>query len=155
MRARCNVGKPTPVCNGDARPRAIHPVPAHALSAEERQQILRIANEPRFAPLPPLASCPRWRTKGVYIASESGFNRVLRAYGQTRHRGRAKAPRRVRPPTTGPRQARTWEMSFLPTQVLGVWCYLYFIRNRVAMDAWSKATLWWSMCPLRDKWART
>ena len=69
--------------------------------------------------------------EGVYIASESSFGRVLRAHGQTRHRGRAKAPWRVRPPTThvatGPRQVWTWDMSFLPTQVLGVWCYLYFI----------------------------
>jgi len=119
--------------DGDARPRAIRPAPAHALSAEEREQILRIANEPRFAALPPARIVPMLADEGIYIASESSFSRVLRAHGQTRHRGRAKAPRRVRPPTThvatGPRQVWTWDMSFLPTQVLGVWCYLYFILD--------------------------
>jgi len=109
------------------------PAPAHALSAEEREQILRIANEPRFAALPPARIVPMLADEGVYIASESSFSRVLRANGQTRHRGRAKAPRRVRPPTThvatGPRQVWTWDMSYLPTRVRGVWCYLYFILD--------------------------
>lgn len=94
--------------DGDARPQAVRPLPAHALSAQEREQILRLANEPRFADLPPARIVPTMADEGVYIASESSFSRVLRAHGQTRHRGRAKAPRRVRPPTThvatGPRQ---------------------------------------------------
>ena len=85
---------------GDQRPEAVHPVPQHALSQEERAQILRIANEPRFAELPPARIVPMLADEGVYLASESSFSRVLRAHGQTRHRGRAKAPRRVRPPST-------------------------------------------------------
>jgi len=32
--------------------------------------------------------------EGVYSASEFSFNRVLRAHGQFRHRGRAKTPQR-------------------------------------------------------------
>jgi putative transposase len=119
--------------NGDARPRAVRPVPAHALSPEERERILQVANEPRFAALPPARIVPMLAAEGVYIASESSFSRVLRAHGQTRHRGRAKAPRRVRPPTThvatGPRQVLTWDMTYLPTQVRGVWCYLYLILD--------------------------
>jgi len=119
--------------DGDARPRAVRPVPAHALSSQEREQILAIANEMRFAALPPARIVPALADEGVYIASESSFSRVLRAHGQTRHRGRAKAPRRVRPPTThiatGPRQVWTWDMTFLPTQVLGVWCYMYLILD--------------------------
>lgn len=38
--------------------------------------------------------------EGVYLASESSFTCVLRAHVQTAHRGRAKAPMTVRPPTT-------------------------------------------------------
>ena len=119
--------------DGDGRPRALRPLPAHTLSAQEREQILRIANEPRFAALPPARIVPTLADEGVYIASESSFSRVLRAHGQTRHRGRARTPRRVRPPTThiatAPRQVWTWDMSFLPTQVAGVWCYLYLILD--------------------------
>ncbi len=32
---------------GDRRPEAVRPAPEHALSQEEREQILRIVNEPR------------------------------------------------------------------------------------------------------------
>ena len=62
---------------GDARPRAVRPVPAHALSAQERERILQVANEPRFAALPPARIVPMLADEGVYIASESSFSRVL------------------------------------------------------------------------------
>ena len=84
----------------DRQPQAIRPVPAHALSEAEREEILRIANEPRFAELPPARIVPMLADEGVYLASESSFSRVLRAHGQTRHRGRAKASQRTRPPST-------------------------------------------------------
>ncbi len=70
--------------HGDRRPQAVRPAPAHALSEAERQQILRTANEPRFAELPPARIMPLLADEGVYVASESSFNRVLRAHGQTR-----------------------------------------------------------------------
>ena len=71
---------------GDGRPHAVKPLPAHALSIQERQQILRIANEPRFAELPPARIVPMLADEGTYIASESSFSRVLRTHGQARHR---------------------------------------------------------------------
>lgn len=77
---------------GDRRPQASRPLPSHALTAEERAQILAVANEPRFAALPPARIVPMLADEGVYIASESSFHRVLRAHGQTRHRGRSRAP---------------------------------------------------------------
>lgn len=38
---------------GDGRPAAQRPVPAHALSPAERAEVLRVANEVRFADVPP------------------------------------------------------------------------------------------------------
>jgi putative transposase len=118
---------------GDGRPHAVRPVPAHALSEIERAQIVRVANEPRFAELPPARIVPTLADEGVYIASESSFHRVLRAHGQTRHRGRAKAPRKSRPPTThvatAPREVWSWDMTFLPAQVAGRWFFLYLILD--------------------------
>ena len=71
--------------------------------------------------------------EGVYVASESSFSRVLRAHGQTRHRGRAKAPQRVRPPSThvatAPRQVFCWDMTYLPATAIGRWFYLYLILD--------------------------
>ena len=118
---------------GDRRPQAVRATPAHALSVEERQQILCVANEARFADMPAARIVPALADEGVYLASESSFHRVLRAHGQTRHRGRAKAPRQSRPPTThvatAPRQLWCWDMTFLPTQILGRWLYLYLILD--------------------------
>src|SRR5690606_22584682 len=118
---------------GDGRPAAVRPAPAHALNAAERKEILRVANEPRFADMPPARIVPALADEGVYIASESSFQRVLRAHGQARHRGRAKAPRKSRPPTThvatAPRQLWCWDMTFLPAAVIGRWFYLYLILD--------------------------
>jgi hypothetical protein len=60
---------------GDGRPQALRPMPAHALSVAEREQILRVANEPRFADMPPARIVPALADEGVYLASESSFQR--------------------------------------------------------------------------------
>ena len=121
------------LASGDGRADAVRPMPTHALTEVERAQVLSVANEPRFADMPPARIVPMLADEGVYIASESTFQRVLRAHGQTRHRGRAKPPRKSRPPTThvatAPRQLWCWDMTFLPAQVAGRWFYLYLILD--------------------------
>jgi putative transposase len=117
----------------DGRASAVRPVPGHALTAEERRAIVAVANEPRFADMPPARIVPALADEGVYLASESSFQRVLRARGQTAHRGRASAPRRYRAPTThvatAPREVWCWDMTYLPAQVAGRWFYLYLILD--------------------------
>lgn len=49
--------------SGDGRPQAVRPAPAHALSDRERAQIVSVANEPRFADLPPARIVPSWLTR--------------------------------------------------------------------------------------------
>lgn len=119
--------------SGDGRPAAVRPTPAHALTPAEREQILQVANEPRFADMPPARIVPMLADEGVYLASESSFQRVLRAHGQNQHRGRAKAPRKSRPPTTHiattPRQLWCWDMTYLPAEIVGRWFYLYLILD--------------------------
>jgi transposase InsO family protein len=119
--------------HADRRPCAIRPRPAHALCAQERERIVQIANEPRFAELPPARIVPMLADEGVYIASESSFHRVLKAQGQVRHRGRAKAPQRRRLPSThiatAPRQLWCWDMTYLASHVQGQWFYLYLILD--------------------------
>ncbi len=125
---------------GDGRPQAVRPIPSHALSQDERARLLAVANEPRFAAVPPARIVPMLADEGVYLASESSFTRVLRAQGQTAHRGRAKAPRAVRPPTThiaaAPRQVWCWDMTYLPAQVLGRWFHLYLILDLYSVCVW-------------------
>ena len=129
---------------GDGRPAAIRPTPAHALSALEREALLRVANEPRFADVPPARIVPMLADEGVYLASESSFARVLRAHGQSRRRGRAKAPNASKPPVThvatGPRQVWCWDMTYLPAKVAGRWFYLYMI-----LDLYSRKIVGWEV----------
>ena len=129
---------------GDGRPQAVRPIPSHALSSDERARLLAVANEPRFAAVPPARIVPMLADEGVYLASESSFTRVLRAQGQSAHRGRAKAPKAVRPPTThiaaAPRQVWCWDMTYLPAQVLGRWFHLYLI-----LDLYSRKIVGWEV----------
>ena len=129
---------------GDGRPLAVRLAPSHALSPDERAQLLSVANEPRFAAVPPARIVPMLADEGVYLASESSFARVLKAHGQSAHRGRAKAPRKVRPPTThlatAPREVWCWDMTYLPAVVLGRWFYLYLI-----LDLYSRKIVGWEV----------
>ena len=129
---------------GDGRAQAVRPTPGHALSLAERGHLLCVANEPRFAAVPPARIVPMLADEGVYLASESTFARVLREHGQASHRGRAKVPKRVRPPTTHiatqPRQVWCWDMTYLPATVLGRWFHLYLI-----LDLYSRKIVGWEV----------
>ena len=120
-------------CEGDGRPQAVRPTPSHALSPAERAQLLAVANEPRFAAVPPARIVPMLADEGIYLGSESSMARVLRAHGQNARRGRAKAPKASRPPTThiatAPGQVWCWDMTYLPAKVMGRWFYLYLILD--------------------------
>ena len=61
----------------DQRPLVKRPPPANKLTEEERQQILDTANEAAYQSLPPTQIVPDLADKGLYIASESSFYRVL------------------------------------------------------------------------------
>ena len=118
---------------GDGRPQAVHPTPSHALSPAERAALLAAANEPRFASVPPARIVPMLADEGVYLGSESSMVRVLREHGQNTRRGRAKAPKATRPPTThiatAPGQVWCWDMTYLPAKVMGRWFHLYLILD--------------------------
>ena len=118
---------------GDGRPQAVRPTPGHALSPEERAALLAVANEPRFASVPPARIVPMLADEGVYLGSESSMARVLKDHGQNARRGRAKAPKASRPPTThiatAPGQVWCWDMTYLPAQVMGRWFHLYLILD--------------------------
>ena len=129
---------------GDGRPLAVRATPSHALSPAERAAVLSAANEPRFADVPPARIVPALADEGIFLASESTFARVLRAHGQNARRGRAKAPRATRPPTThiarAPREVWCWDMTYLPANVLGRWFYLYLI-----LDLYSRKIVGWEV----------
>lgn len=117
----------------DQRPHAVRPAPANKLCEHERRAIIRVCNAPEYASLPPGQIVPRLADQGRYLASESTFYRVLRAENLQHHRGRARAPRPARQPTTHhavkPNTVWSWDISYLPGPVRGQFYYLYLIED--------------------------
>ena len=128
----------------DLRPLAERPRPANSLSEDERDQIVATCNAAEFASLPPSQIVPRLADRGTYIASESSFYRVLRQRGQNHRRGRVRAATRSKPPATfeakGPRQVWSWDITWLPGPVLGLFYYLYLIE-----DIFSRKIIGWEV----------
>jgi transposase InsO family protein len=129
---------------GDARPDAVRPEPSHKLSEAEREHIVRLCHEPRFADLPPSQIVPRLADEGRYVASESSFYRVLRAQGEQQRRGRAAKPVASEPSrhlATGPNTVWVWDITFLAcSKVVGKFFYLYAI-----LDLWSRKIVAWEV----------
>lgn len=117
--------------------------PANKLCEQERRQILDIANAPEFAPMAPSQIVPVLADRGLYIASESSFYRVLREANQLARRGKAKPPTRQRPTplqASAPNQLWSWDITYLATTLKGRFFYLYLI-----MDVFSRKIVGWEV----------
>jgi len=118
--------------SADSRTTSARPEPANKLSDDERGQILAVANSEEFASLPPSQIVPVLADRGVFIASESSFYRVLKAVSQQHHRGRAKKPSsRVLTShcATGPNQVWSWDITWLPAAIKGQYFYWYMVLD--------------------------
>ena len=118
--------------------------PKNKLTDCERQHILNVCNEPQYAHLPPNKIVPLLADKGVYIASEATFYRVLREAKQLAHRQASKPKRSIYKPkalvATKPNQIYCWDITYLPTTVKGVFYYLYLV-----MDVYSRKVVGWQV----------
>ena len=113
------------------------------LTAEERKMLLDTVNSYEYRDLSPCQIVPRLADKNIYIASESTMYRILREKKQLAHRGLTKAAQHKRPEphkATGPNQLWSWDITFLPSQVRGIYFYLYLI-----MDVYSRKIVGWSI----------
>ena len=103
--------------------------PHNKLTDDECAAIMTIMNSHEFKDLPPSQIVPRLADQGLYLASESTFQRLLRHYHQHTHRRSERAPqRRHKPKThiaTQINQVYSWDITYLPTQVKGQYYYLY------------------------------
>jgi len=121
-----------------------HREPANKLTEFERQQIIQVANGGKYANLPPCKIVPLLADEGRYIASESSFYRVLKDAKQLTHRQQSKPARQVKKPraltATGPNQLYSWDITYLPTQVKGLFLYLYLV-----LDIYSRKIVGWQV----------
>ena len=118
--------------------------PANKLTEAEYQRIVATANDPEYADLSPSKIVPKLADKGIYIASESSFYRVLKAENQLQHRQKSKPVRQVKKPkaltATAPNQIYSWDITYLPTEIKGVFLYLYLV-----MDIYSRKIVGWQV----------
>lgn len=127
----------------DGRIEAVHE-PRNKLTELERQRVLKVANEAEYASLPPSQIVPRLADKGQYLASESTFYRILKASNQLKHRNKNKPHRTLTKPqaltATAPNQLYTWDITYLPSQIKGVFFYLYLV-----LDVYSRKIVGWQV----------
>lgn len=87
---------------------------------------------------------PKLADQGEYIASESSIYRVLKDNDQLHHRGRTKPPQPTTEPAshvaTKPNEIWTWDISYLPAKVRGLYWYLYMV-----IDIYSRKIVGWEV----------
>jgi len=127
----------------DGRIESSH-VPANKLTEHERKLIISTANEEKYSALSPSKIVPLLADEGRYIASESSFRRVLKAEKQLKHREKSKPVRVNKKPkaliATMPNQVYSWDITYLPTQVRGIFLYLYLV-----LDIYSRKIVGWQV----------
>lgn len=128
----------------DQRPEAARPEPTNKLTRQEREEILATCNRSEYASLPPSQIVPDLADKGLYLASEASFYRVLNEAGQLHHRGKAQAPRKVSQPkafkASAPNQVWSWDITFLASAIAGMFYRLYLV-----MDIYSRKIVAWEV----------
>jgi transposase InsO family protein len=127
----------------DRRPQAVRARPANALAAEERERVLALLCAPEYRDLSPKQIVPRLADAGIYLASESTCYRLLREAKLLQHRQRSR-PASPRKPGSheapGPNRVWSWDISYLPTQVRGLFFYLYLV-----VDLYSRKVVGWQV----------
>jgi putative transposase len=103
---------------------------------------MRLMLSPRFAQLSPKQLVPQLADEGLYLASESTLYRLQRRHGLRKRRStisrtditRATSLHRAR----GPNQVWSWDITWLPTTVRGIYLHLYLV-----IDVWSRRIVGW------------
>jgi transposase InsO family protein len=87
--------------------------------------------------------------ESTYLASASTFYRVLRERNAISRRSDTRTPIHHAKPlqrtATGPNQLWSWDITWLATEVKGVWFYAYVI-----MDLWDRSVVGWAIHDRED-----
>jgi putative transposase len=120
---------------GEDKRRGPLSAPHNKLSRREERRILRLLGSPRYRDLSPKQLIPLLADKGIYIASEATLYRVMHKHGLQHHRAPTRPPSQ-RPrahQARGPLQVFSWDITYLPSLVRGMYFYLYLV-----VDIWSR-----------------
>jgi len=118
--------------------------PPNKLTEAEKEQIIRLCNQPEFKSLPPSQIVPILADQGQYIASESSYYRVLREVDQVNRRGRMSPPRTVTKPkgykAKAANEVWSWDITYLGAAIRGAFYRLYLIE-----DIFSRKIVGWEI----------
>lgn len=123
--------------------------PKNKLSKMERQIIINTLNSPEYRNMTPHQAVAALADKGTYLASEATMYRILNEEGQNAQRQDSR-PRKHKAPeefiAKGPNQVWSWDITYLPGPVKGIFFYLYMV-----MDIYSRKIVVWQIhdreCP--------
>ena len=103
------------------------------LTEEERDEIYRVACSEDFKDLNPHEIYNSLLDKGIYLASESSFYRILRERGAVTHRRETKEGTSRKKPdelkATAKNQVWMWDITWIKTIVQGLYYYAYVIED--------------------------
>ena len=127
------------------RPRRERRPPPSQLSSAEKDQVVAVLCEPRFADLAPAQVYAALLDEGTYLCSERTMYRVLAERGLVKERRRGGHQRRgaygvPRLEATGPNQCWTWDITKLRGPVPRTWFFLYAI-----IDIYSRKLVGWTI----------
>jgi transposase InsO family protein len=106
--------------------------PSNKLLTEEVEKIVEVCTSKEYVDLPPSQIVPLLADKGVYLACESTFYKVLRERKLLEHRGKSKKASSSRPAplvATGPNQIYSWDITYLKSDIRGEFFYLYMFMD--------------------------
>jgi transposase InsO family protein len=119
------------------------------LPPEVVEAVYKTANEDRFADQTPEQVVATLAAEATYLASASTVYRVLRARNAVNRRQDSKTPVVSKQPeervATAPNQVWTWDITWLTTEVKGIWFYAYVI-----MDLFDRSVVGWSIHDSED-----
>jgi len=117
---------------------------AHRLTAEEEDAFYKVANSERFMDATPEQIVAILAGECTYYASSSTLYRILRKRKAMQHRQETKKPvknaKAISTLVTGPNQVWAWDVTWLKTDVAGLFKYGYNI-----IDLFDRTLVGWSV----------
>lgn len=113
-------------------------VPANQLSDYEKARIVDVLESPEFAESNPNQIVPKLADQGIYLGSESTMYRILSELKMSKHRQNSHPPRYKTPEeliADGPNQLWSWDITYLPSAIKGMFFYLYMIMDLYSRKA--------------------
>jgi putative transposase len=124
-------------------------VTARKLTPEETEAVYQAANQERFADQTPEQVVATLAQESTYLASASTFYRILRERNALHRRQDSHTPVRSSKPqtrvATGPNQVWSWDITWLTTEVKGIYLYAY-----VVMDLYDRSIVGWAIHDQED-----